>query len=280
MKVLWVMLRILSLDVVIGAVASGSLVIWWLEHPMAIGWWLSLPLSVWVIYTADHLMDAHRLKERAHTPRHLFHHQHFRSILVCWLIGIGICLFLLPFFINQQILTFGLGMGVLVLGHLGLVRLIGNRISWLFHKELGVGMIYACGIWGAPVLEAQVPFSSPLLLPFLQFFLLAMINLLVFSAYEWEIDELDGHTSFVRAIGKKNTQWLIVGLAIVIIGLGGGVLGQYDFSEKSLKLQGIYLIMLAILLLISFVPGWFQEKERYRTWGDGIFLLPALIWLL
>lgn len=273
-------LRILSIDVVIGAWASGGMVVWWLTCEMPLAWWIVLPLSVWVIYTADHLLDAHRLKDQAHTPRHLFHHQYFRVIGLCWMIGFLACIALVPWFLTREILYFGFVMGMFVLAHLGLVKLIGNRISWLFHKELGVGLIYAIGIWGAPSLMCMSSFSPVILIPFLQFLLLALINLLVFSAYEWDTDELDGHTSFVRAIGLFNSRLLIGLLMLSIIGLGMTMISSRPITIKLLAIQGTYLLMLIVLFLVSFFPKWFSQDERYRLWGDAVFIFPAWLWLI
>ncbi|MEZ5145535.1 MAG: hypothetical protein R2759_00215 [Bacteroidales bacterium] len=55
-----------------------------------VAYWFILPIAVWVVYTSDHLVDAYRLKEKAHTPRHLFHHQNFqiaRPAGFCIIIG-------------------------------------------------------------------------------------------------------------------------------------------------------------------------------------------------
>ncbi|MEM7371280.1 MAG: hypothetical protein AAF587_21875 [Bacteroidota bacterium] len=280
MRQLLKVFRILSIDVVLGALASGGLVVWWLEQPMPLVWWIALPLSVWVIYTADHLMDAYRLKDQAHTDRHLFHHRYFRLLFVAWLIGMSICVFLIPVFLTSQIWLFGMGMGILVIGHLSLVSIVGDRISWFFHKELGVGVIYACGIWGAPALFARV-FSTPdLWIPFVQFLILALINLFVFSAYEAKTDELDGHTSFVRAIGVRNTTYLVTSLAMVVLLLGVCLSFQPMEAKRFLVLQMIYLCMLTVLVMIHFFPQWFVGEEKYRAWGDAVFIFPGIVWII
>lgn len=270
--------RILSLDVVLGALASGSMVVWWIGVKMPLVWWLALPLSVWVIYTADHLLDAYRLKDQAHTPRHLFHHQYFTSIGLCWIIGLGICLLCIPFFLTREIWMFGLFMGGLVIGHLSLVQIIGDRISWFFHKELGVGCIYACGVWGAPILQTQTFSEINLWLPFCQFLLLALINLFVFSAYETETDELDGHTSFVRAIGPGNTNFLILALSILTVLLGIIHLIM-AFEAHLLILQAVYACMLGVLVIVYRYPKWFLPHEKYRSWGDAVFMFPGIVWI-
>ncbi|MEZ4826748.1 MAG: hypothetical protein R3C61_10725 [Bacteroidia bacterium] len=269
-------IQMLSLDVVVGAVTSGGMVARLLDVEMPWIWWIALPVSVWVIYTADHLLDAWRLGESAHTERHLFHHHHFRAIATIWLILLLFCLFILPFLIPLPLLWFGMGMGGLVLIHLGLVQWVGAKTSLLLHKELGVASIYAGGVWGGPVAMAwdhleQIPFSL-----FAQFFLLALINLLIFSLYEMETDTRDGHTSFVRAIGAQKAMRLIwaLGLLVVLAGVFGWETGTFHYG----KTQVIYGIMLTILLMLAIRQETFRPGDKYRAWGDAVFLLTLMGW--
>lgn len=245
-------------------------------QPMPWVWWLALPLSVWVIYTTDHLLDAYRLQARASTPRHRFHHRHFRPIALLWGLGLLSCLSWIPWLAPPRLLWFGLGMGGLVLLHLGLVFLVKDRTSLLLIKELGVGGIYAAGVWGGPLVLHPEHWPPGVGAWFGQFFLLAMINLLAFSMYEHDIDERDGHTSFVRAIGLGRTRRLILGLGLGVLALGawrGGV------GAQAAGVQGVYALMLGVLWLVSFQPHWFAPGERYRIWGDAVFFLPGLLWL-
>ena len=188
-----------------------------------------------------------------------------------------LCLTWLPWMAPQELLFLGLGMGILVLIHLGLVKIIGNRISWMFHKELGVGLIYSGGVWGGGWVLGNrdvVLFEEWL---FIQFLLLALLNLLIFSMYEIRTDELDGHTSFVRAIGPGNTKILIGAFSLIIILSGGWIIANGTLPEK--QIVGIYGFMLIGLLLIAFRESWFGINERYRIWGDAVFLFPIIFFL-
>ncbi len=270
--------RILSLDVVLGALASGGMAAKWLNVAMPWVWWIALPLSVWVIYTADHLLDAYRLQGKASTPRHLFHHQFFCPLTWIWGGGLISCLTWIPYFAPKEMWFFGFAMGGVVLIHLGLVYLIGDRTSLLFIKELGVGGIYSLGVWGAPLVSnwGNWPMATESLL--LQFFLLALINLLLFSWYEHHIDERDGHTSFVRAIGPQRASWLILSLIVFVVGIG--ITQVQELSSPIFWLiQGCYALMLLVLGLVAFGHSFFGKNERYRVWGDMVFLFPFVIWL-
>ncbi|MEM9986906.1 MAG: hypothetical protein AAF804_17570, partial [Bacteroidota bacterium] len=243
--------RILSLDVVLGALASGGMVATWLQVAMPWVWWIALPLSVWVIYTADHLLDAYRLQDKASTPRHFFHHQFFWLITCVWAIGLVSCLTWIPYFAPKELWYFGFAMGGVVLIHLGLVFLIGNRTSWLFIKELGVGGIYCLGVWGGPLIFAWGAWPRASGLLFGQFFLLALINLLVFSWYEHHIDERDGHTSFVRAIGPQRAQWLIFSLILMVVALGVTQV-RAAVDGAFWRIQACYGLMLLVLGFVAF----------------------------
>ncbi|MEM6348697.1 MAG: hypothetical protein AAF927_32735 [Bacteroidota bacterium] len=273
-------LQLLSIDVILGALLSGMMLTRLLAVQMPHYWYWVLPLSVWVIYTTDHLIDARRLKENAHTPRHLFHYRYFHQIGLVWALGIAVCTLYVPFIISKPILYFGFAMGALVLGHLALVWLIGNRIAWFIHKELGVGLIYAAGVWGAPLVLYESPITSWIISAAVQFFLLALLNLLIFSFYERETDALDQHTSFVRALGEKRTRYLIVLLTAVILALGIWGSFEHGLAPFYLIVQAVYALMLAVLLWVFFDEKRFRFAERYRLWGDAVFLFPLLSLLL
>ncbi|MDX2245509.1 MAG: hypothetical protein SF052_01935 [Bacteroidia bacterium] len=267
--------QILSLDVVVGALASGGMAAQILQVAMPSAWWWALPISVWVIYTADHLLDAHRLKEQAHTERHLFHYRYFRVLSAIWMGAFVICIALIPFLVPLPILEMGLIMGGFVAFHLGLVQWVGGKTSWLLQKELGVALIYAAGVWGGPLVMTGDPLTQVEIILFLQFFLIALINLMIFSLFDLETDTRDRQTSFVRAIGAKKTIGFIfffsAGVALCGLGLAS------EFSPEEWAVEAIYGAMVAILLLLVVQRKWFGQKERYRVWGDGVFFLPFLI---
>ena len=271
--------RILSLDVALGAIASAGMVVWWIDQPMPLIWWMILPASVWVIYTWDHLLDAYRLKAKAHTVRHLFHFNHFSTIGT---VSIGVALLCLCtglIWLPASVFKMGMIMILLVFLHFGIIRWVGGKTAWFLHKELGVGTIYTAGVWGGPLILFPQSASIPLCLLLGQFFGLVMINLLTFSMYECDIDEIDEHTSFVRAVGIPGTQKILVGIACMVCIIGVSLLMWRDFSVQSLKIQVIYFLMLVILMLVAFFPAFFGKNSQYRAFADGVFLIPALIWL-
>ncbi|MEM6264077.1 MAG: hypothetical protein AAGI38_16300 [Bacteroidota bacterium] len=273
------LVRWLSLDVALGALAGGGMVAKLLGMRPPLVWWIALPLSVWVMYTADHLLDAWRLKGAANTDRHMFHYQYFKPIAIVWLVAFLCCSCVLPWWMPEELIYFGLSMGGVVLLHLGMVWWVGDRVSWFFQKEIGVGLIYSLGVWGGPVVLSQEVQALEVGIGFMQFFLLAMMNLWAFSMYEIETDEQDGHTSFARAVGVLAIQRLIGGVGVVVLVLGIAGL-SWAGNPGFWKIQLVYALMLITLASIAFYPNRFRPNDAYRIWGDGAFIFPFIMWLL
>lgn len=274
---IWQTARNLSLDVVSGALICGAMVAKMLTISMPWVWWIALPLSVWVVYTADHLLDAYKLGKEANTKRHLFHYKNFKIILWIWGIAGLSCITWIFYFSPYHLKLFGLGVGLLVALHLLLVNLVGNRVSLALQKELGVAIIYAVGVYGGPFVIHGEGVSKVEGLLFFQFFLLCLGNLLMFALFEIETDRKDGHSSFVRAIGKAGARrliLLILGIALALSMLT--VMNEPSLGELQVVSSQILMIGLHILIMIR--PKFFALNERYRILGDAVFLLP--IWLL
>src|SRR4051812_9177927 len=81
--------NLLSLDVALGAVISAAFLGRILHVNILPQGFILLGIVVWLIYTADHLLDAWSMREAATSERHRFHQKNFISILIVFL-GAGI----------------------------------------------------------------------------------------------------------------------------------------------------------------------------------------------
>ena len=271
--------QFLSLDVVLGALITSLMAAKLLACPLPLAWWIGFPLSVWIFYTADHLMDAYRLGGQAHTDRHLFHYTYFRalSILVC----LG-ALFLLWAILLAPLSLFLLGLVIGSLGflHLLLAYLFRNVISKWVQKELGVALIYTTGVWGGPAALTWENIPNKYWGLSLLFFLLALCNLLIFSYQELPTDIQDGHTSLGRALGHKAT-FHVVSILLISIWIGGmGQMYYFELDKSWLWAFSISLGIGSIFASIHLFPSWFHVHDRYRIWGDGAFFLSGVFLLL
>ncbi len=270
--------RLLSLDVAMAALGGGLLAERVMRVRMPWSWYVVLPAAVWCVYTLDHLLDAHRVGANASSPRHRFHHRHFRPLAItCGVIGITAAALAITH-LEPASIWLGIALAVAVLVHLALIKFVGHRASPWLMKEMGVGLIFTAGIWGLPAAHHALKLTLPVWLLMIQYFLLAMVNLIEFSWYEHHMDTIDGHTSFVRGIGPDRVPKLIAFMLLCIIALGAVALGQH-LTRRVLWTEAIYSAMAAVLGLIMTKPTWFIDGERYRIWGDAAFLLPWLMLL-
>lgn len=263
----------------LGALGGGVLAMRLLGVEMPSAWWLVLPAGVWLVYTTDHLLDSLRLKERAHTVRHLFHYRN-RAWLIPLAAVVGFAsLWLGITRLPEEMVGFGTGLAMFALMHLMVVKVVGERVSPLLFKELGVAFAYACGVLAFPWIAAGSPTASWAIVAFIQFMLLALVNLLLYSFYEYESDARDGHTSFVLAIGRRAGVVVVSLCLLVIVGLALLTLVLPALRPMA-RIEGPWLLIAAVHAALLLRPDYFGRNLRYRIWGDGIFLVQWIGWFL
>ncbi len=262
--------NLLSLDVALGALAGGVLLMNVLGVQMPSSWYVLLPSGLWCVYTADHLLDALRLKQNGHTPRHLFHYRNRKWIIPLLILVTAGGLYLAITRLPNEMLNFGIGLAFFSVVHLVLVKLVGERVSPLLVKELGAVIGYCCGVLAFPWIQSGREASPEMILGFAEFCMIVLLNLLIFSLFEYETDKIDGHTSFVLATGKK----LAVAISGILICTVTAIASLTLFvpGYRGLRVfQGPWLIIVAVHAAILYFPSWFGKNQRYRLIGDGIF---------
>ena len=60
----------------------------------------------------------------------------------------------------------------------------------------------------------------------------------------------------------------------------GGVAAIFIGGENLWLIEVVFLLMGSILIAIFLFPEFFKKAERYRAWGDAVFLLPAICYFL
>src|SRR5688572_9142526 len=88
------LMNILSIDVVAGATVSALFFAKIFDVQVRPFGLLALGVTVWAIYTLDHLRDAKKIRHEASTERHRFHQRHFKvlTVLLCAAVLIDIVL--------------------------------------------------------------------------------------------------------------------------------------------------------------------------------------------
>jgi len=239
----------LSLDVVFGAVAMndvlyqyflGSLPPWQFD--------LTLAISVYLIYGIDRQIDNYTSEIR--DELHAYHEKH-QVVLRRIIIFLGIYLGMLLMWVEFPIIKFGIGLGIAILLYwLGWVKHVFERF-WGF-KELLTAGIYSLGVALPTMVFA--PYSNILVASVLEIFLLALMNLSLYTLIEE---------------GGSTRVWMTCCIFTLLVMIALGVIGL------SLSLLSLFLFIWGIHVGIYYFRA--SKPERYV--GDLAFLSP-LIYLI
>ena len=259
------LINILSLDVAAGAMVSASFFAHLFGTTVLPQGFISLGITVWIIYTADHLQDAKKLNHDASTERHRFHQQNYNLLLLLLFIAVLVDAAQI-YFIRTIVFYAGLWLSLLV----GIYFLVQRRLGFL--KELFGTLLYTGGVLLIPF-SMRTHVAVPVIFIVGQFAVTALINLLLFSWIDRSRDERDKHQSFATAFGSKTTRLILISLFV-----GNAILTvlQFVFSPDMAFATSILVLMNSILLLIFVKKDYFEKEDRYRLLGDAIFMLPLL----
>jgi 4-hydroxybenzoate polyprenyltransferase len=259
------LINILSLDVVAGSVCCAIYFSQIFQVRILPYGLVALGLTVWIIYTTDHLRDARKIGRAASSDRHRFHQQFATPLLVLMILALVADVAML-FFIRTQVFIWGAGLTIFVALYLALHR----RIFYL--KEIFVALMYTIGVLLPSIAVTSSRLSWVQAGLIIQFFLLALLNLLVFSLYDAEIDSKDNLSSFVTYFGKPAAERIIkiiFGLAIILNVV------QVIFAGDRLHVL-ILTSMIVVMLLVFSFPRVFARNDYFRLLGDSVFLFPAI----
>lgn len=225
---------------------------------------IALGLTVWVIYTLDRLIDVRNLTNAAASERHKFHQRNQR-LLWTLLICIGMVILFLIFYLRSTVLWNGIFLSAIVLMYIVLQK-------YLKGKEIVVALLYTIGVvlpsWSIRLVEVtEVEY-----LLVAQLFGVALINLLLFSWFEYETDRQDGHSSMAIRWGKKST-----GKFLLILGGINLLISVYLSIRHTFALPTLLLLVMTIILIAIFsFYKFFEINSRYRLLGDAVFIIPLV----
>lgn len=262
----YLLLNTLSVDVALGAVVSCLFLC--STFGVSVSWQTSLCLGlvVWLIYTVDHLLDARRMNAQATTLRHQFHSRNFR-IMIWFTIAVAAASGFLVLNIEREILIVGVILATLVLIYFLFLKKLSAA------KEVFGAVLYFSGVM-IPVIAKQ-PNADFLAMPGTLFFLLVLINLILFSWFDLDSDKEHDHRTIATQLGERNVR-LLLGVLYAVTGLY--LLAGFS-SELSEKLWFTFMAMYLLLLVVFLFPDWHRKGERYRVVGDFVFFVP-LVYLI
>lgn len=254
----------LSIDVAFGAMVMLQFIANTMN--LNIGWapTVCLGIAVWIIYLVDHILDI-RGAYRVISNRRKFHRSIIKPLQV-WVVMLAAAGTICVFQLNRSVIMGGVSLMVLGLFYFLLVR------KGYLVKEPIVAMVYTSGILLVPsTISGHLPswfwFIGPLL------FLLAFSNLILFSYFDREMDNAEGHPSGIAMLTTENLRWLVAGVVLAY----AGCLAILSRSQAPVSLT-IYFSMGALILgLMTVFSTWFKKNEAFRFVGDAIFWMPVFI---
>ncbi len=258
--------NILSLDVAIGAVSSALFFAKIFGVAILPQGLISLGLTVWIIYTADHLLDAKKVQQSAATARHRFHQQHFKVLLMVMIVALLVDATQV-ILIRKSVFIEGLLLALIV----AIYFLLQQRLKFL--KEFVGALLYTYGVLLIPLsvrIEVLTPAQMVLMI---QFGLTALINLMLFSWFDFQHDARDEQQSFTTTFGERTTKKFIMVLFLIMVLLSAL---QFMVSYNS-SASTILILMNAMLLFIFLNKEYFKVNDRYRLLGDSIFIFPLAL---
>jgi len=258
-------LNLISIDVACGAMVGALFFAQIFQVHLLIYGICSLGITVWIIYTTDHLLDVRRLSREASTRRHQFHQKYFGLMSALLVVAILIDFYMI-FHLRKAVFSWGIGLAIFVFFYLVFQR-------WMSpFKEIVAASLYSFGVF-LPALSLQtgsVTIQNITLM--ILFGITALINLLLFSMFDKEKDANHAQQSFIILLGDRSTNVVVTCLFGIQV-----LLGCYLCLVTSYRIETVVMLTMNMVLAILFsFRDRFKMNDDYRLFGDVIFLFPLI----
>jgi hypothetical protein len=262
------LVNLLSIDVVAGAVISAIFFARIFQVSIRPYGLIALGLTVWIIYTTDHLRDARKITGLAATKRHRFHQVHYKKLTTLLAVAV-IADIIVIFFIRQRVFEWGVVLSLVVLTYLFVHR------SLAIFKEVLIAVLYTCGVLLPSVPVSNTVWHASHYLLIVQFGIVALTNLFMFSWFDREFDKQDNLNSIVMSAGEPVTR-----KSIWYLFVSGGLLTLLQCLWGDLTIPALILGLMGLLLLLIFLfRSNFAGNDYYRFLGDAVFFIPIIFLL-
>ena len=262
-----------------GVIGSGIFSVILLDVNLPLAYWIVMPLTVWIIYTIDHLIDGYKNKEKASIRRHQFHYKNRKALIILVALALIITAYTAFTYLSVPLIRFGIFLGIGIAAYLLAIFLIRNKQWVIFQKEIFIGVFYTLGIWGGPLSALSFNIDYYQLIIIISFLFLAWADMVIYAIYEFVSDENDQHSSFPRMFGiRRSNSFIHILLSIIV--LINMTLILFAPNLKYCIAASIMIVMSFLLFLILHFNKSFEKYERYRLLGEFAFAFPAIILIL
>jgi len=268
----------LSLDVVGGSLCVASMSVKLLNIIPNPIWWLILALSVWIIYSVDHILDSLKNKSKSQILRHKFFFNN-RKWLIPLVIAITFINFLLVItYLKYEIVISGIVLTTIIFVYFFALNTLGRHYRAYIPKELIIAGIYVVGIFLAPLIwYGSIPPPEVLFIIIVLIIIVFMEGIMI-SYFDYEQDIADGHVSFTTRHGKeKIIRYLRLLSVLIEISLIIAIIRtNSDIIFASIM---VLLLMNFFIGMIQLIPNNVVVKKFHRIIGEAIFYLPVIVFL-
>ena len=267
--------NLLSLD----AVAVSLVWLWCFsvteKVPILTPTYLILGLVVWLVYTADRLLDAYRMKDAAlSAPRHRFARRFMRPLMVLCGVSLAAAIYLVLFKLQAVLIYHGLVISMMVVLYFVLRLSPKTDLQLLLPKEVFCGVVFALGST-YPVHALPNNFLAGVLTAELALFaLLCSLNCIAISVWEWREDQAnDDGASIVQNWPGIRRNYVKYAFLLAAVATWLGLRGLPDFFAPVLISVALSAVLLGAIGLAEGV----LSKDLRRVLADVVLLSPLLV---
>lgn len=265
----------LSLDIVLGALASSTLAARLFHATPGWAWWVTLGCTVWILYMGDHLLDA--WKQRKTSKRELHRYIFGNRRMLLWSMGVVTVtdLMLIFNFLDNALLKYALILAGLVFLFYAMRHLFRKNRIFFIPGEMFVLLIYMAGTWLGPFVARGAELGTRDALIAIMFAGVLFMNLGIISLYDIRLDSRLGIASLAHTLGKKHTRNIMVaaGTAIYLLLVLQFLISGLDrYSQYAIIIAG----MATILLMVLYLPSRFKRNDYFRWTADAVLYMGFL----
>jgi len=272
-------LHYLSIDIVLGALASSCFAAQLFASDPGWGWWITLALTVWLLYTGDHMLDAWKHRKKIERDLHYFMMKNRKTMVWSMTLVAAVNVLLIFNLLDQEVMKYALFLSGLVLLFYAMRHVFRRNKILLIPGEFFVLLLYMSGTWLGPVVASETQLEPGHGMVALIFAGVLLMNLGVISLYDMKLDKRMGIKSMANLLGIKRTKNLLLGtgIAIYLVSLLQFLVFEMDrYFQLALILTG----MTTILLLVLYYPSRFRKKDYFRLAADAVLFMGYLSLLI
>jgi 4-hydroxybenzoate polyprenyltransferase len=242
-------------------------------------WYVTLALTVWLLYTGDHMLDAWKHRKKIQRDLHYFMMKNRKTLVWSITLVSAVDILLIFNMLDKEYMKYALFLAGLVLLFYAMRHVFRKNRILMIPGEIFVLLIYMAGTWLGPVVAGDMVFETGHGLVALIFAGVLLMNLGVISLYDMQLDRRMGIASMANLLGIKRTKNLLLGtgIAIYLISILQFMVFEMDrFFQYALILSG----MSTILLLVLYYPSRFRKNDYFRLAADAVLYMGFLSLLI